>query len=234
MRSVHGALAAPLFQTSLVAAVIGFGVYFDDASARAQEPEKLAEAVQSALEHKAASPQVRGFAQWVLATHDNAGQPFIVVDKAQARVYAFGPLGQLRATAPVILGAARADDSVPPATPAGRFTKDSIQQPGAGGMAWSREGVQLLVHPLPAFVAAGDELQLLGSPGLEARRTSEGTIHVAAGFWREHIDPLRSAASIAYVLPEAQQVEAVATPATTPHARQRETHIAQSSTRRLS
>src|SRR5688572_27326874 len=53
---------------------------------------------------QSAAPEVRDTVQWVAASKDNAGLPFMVVDKVNARVYAFNPIAQLKATAPMLLG----------------------------------------------------------------------------------------------------------------------------------
>src|SRR5688572_7189761 len=53
---------------------------------------------------QSASADVLDTVQWVAASKDNAGLPFVVVDKMNARVYAFTPAAQLKATAPVLLG----------------------------------------------------------------------------------------------------------------------------------
>jgi hypothetical protein len=229
-RRALGGVAAPLFQTSLVVAVFGFGLFFDHASRRAQEPATLAEAMQLALQRDEASDEVRDFLPWVLSTGDHSGLPFIVVDKAHARIYSFGPLGQLRGSAPVLLGAARADEPGPPATPAGRFFGTAGSLDGTEPIAWRQGTIELSLHPLPSPSAPGRGLQRLASTDLEERRISEGSLHVAGGFYREHIGPLRAVASVAYVLPETMPVETVFKP----YAMQQDKRIVQSSRRRLS
>ena len=73
--------------------------------------------------------------RWVVRSRDNEDLPFIIIDKRQAHVWVFDRAAQLRGDAPVLLGSARGDHSVPgigemplsqikPAdrtTPAGRF-----------------------------------------------------------------------------------------------------------------
>jgi hypothetical protein len=54
---------------------------------------------------QSASAEVQAVQQWIAASKDNAGLPFIVVDKTNAQVYAFTPYAQLKATAPILLGA---------------------------------------------------------------------------------------------------------------------------------
>src|SRR5688500_8647562 len=71
----------------------------------------------------------------VLATNDNAGAPFVVLDKRRARLWVFDAQGRPSGSTAVLLGFARGDDTVPGVgekplaqvrpgertTPAGRF-----------------------------------------------------------------------------------------------------------------
>lgn len=73
--------------------------------------------------------------EWIARTRDNAGMPFVVVDKRVARLHVFGTDARLRDSTPVLLGSSPGDDSVPGigdrpveqvrpherTTPAGRF-----------------------------------------------------------------------------------------------------------------
>ena len=63
---------------------------------------------------EAASPDARHVADWVAHSGDHGGLPFLIVDKANARVFVFEPGGHLRGAAPVLLGSARGDHSVHP------------------------------------------------------------------------------------------------------------------------
>jgi len=62
---------------------------------------------------KQASGSAGFFADWVIASGDSHGLPFVIVDKKNAEVLVFYPDGRLRGTAPTLLGLARSDDSVP-------------------------------------------------------------------------------------------------------------------------
>src|ERR1700752_86168 len=80
----------------------------------------------------------RTVANWVVKSSDNGSAAFIIIDKRNARLYVFDQRGRLQGTAPVLLGLAGGDDSVPgigekplaairPAertTPAGRFVAE--------------------------------------------------------------------------------------------------------------
>ncbi len=87
------------------------------------------------FKREAASAQVRLVVDWVVDSGDNSKLPFVIVDKAGAKAFVFRADGQLRGAAPVLLGLAVGDDSVPGigerklssilpeerTTPAGRF-----------------------------------------------------------------------------------------------------------------
>ena len=60
---------------------------------------------QASLDTEKASADTRRLAAWVVATGDNQGLPFLIVDKVAARVFAFDSTGLLGGTAPVLLGA---------------------------------------------------------------------------------------------------------------------------------
>jgi len=72
---------------------------------------------------------------WVARSRDNDGLPFMIIDKRQAHLWVFDRAGNLQGNAPVLLGVARGDHTVPGigdkklseiksderTTPAGRF-----------------------------------------------------------------------------------------------------------------
>ena len=51
-----------------------------------------------------ASPQALHVANWVVDSSDNAGMPFMIVDKVLARVLIFNADGSLQGATPVLLG----------------------------------------------------------------------------------------------------------------------------------
>jgi hypothetical protein len=55
----------------------------------------------------------------------------------------------------------------------------------------------------------GRGMQRLASADLEVKRISDGSLHVAGRFYRDYLAPLKSQASIAYVLPEVLPVRDV-------------------------
>lgn len=191
-----------VFYTSLIAAVVGSGIFFDHTAAvTASGPEAMA-AVQADLARARASADVRQVAQWAVDSGDHAGLPFLVVDKVRARLFAFDALGRLRGSAPVLLGAVRADSPEVPATPAGRFVTDPWQSALSDAIVWVNGDAALSLHALPSRVSPGRALQRLASDRVEDKRISDGSLHVTSEFYQQFLAPLRGQASVAYVLPE--------------------------------
>jgi len=174
-------IAAGLFPAGLAAVIIGVGSYFDHAESFAVAPQQHASALQNELEREAASPDVRAVAQWAVTTHDHGGLPFVVVDKSQARIYAFDPQGRLRGSAPVAFDAG---DSRP--LPAGRFVAEPLTTAGTAAVIWTNGATRLAVR--------SDEPQ--------PATASESALHVAPEFWHECVAALRLQPSVAYVLPQ--------------------------------
>ena len=58
-----------------------------------------------------ASPPARAMANWIVKSGDNQGLPFVIIDKANARVFAFAAPGALKGAAPALLGLAFGDDT---------------------------------------------------------------------------------------------------------------------------
>src|SRR5213595_3147228 len=176
MSSHHVGLAARLFPAGLLAVLVGFGLYFDHAASFGAAMEENVAALDGELERESASPDVRQVAQWAVATQDHAGLPFVVIDKAQARIFAFDPQGRLRGNAPVLLAAARDDEATAPVTPAGRFVADVFASARSGAIVWVNADTQLALHMLPSAHALDRGLQRLASAYVQDNRISEGSL----------------------------------------------------------
>jgi hypothetical protein len=196
----------------LIGGLMGFGLFFDRTAAMTPARSDAAIAVQADLARERASPDVRQAAQWAIESGDHGGQPFLVIDKQRARVFAFDALGRLRASAPVLLGAVRGDDAEVPATPAGRFVADTWKSATTDGIVWVDGEVALSMHALPSPASPGRALQRLASDRVEDKRISDGSLHVARDFYQEFLAPLRGQSSVAYVLPEMHAVHGEFTP----------------------
>lgn len=200
--------SGPVFYTSLVAALIGFGLYFDH-TAMASLPPGVA-ALHSDLARERASLQVQQVAQWAVESRDHAGLPFIVVDKVKARLFAFDAAGRLLASGPVLLGASHGDGpTAAAATPAGRFVAATWLPVPGNGIVWINADAAVTLHGIPSGVSPGHGPQRLASDDVEDKRISDGSLHVAGQFYRDYLRPLKGQASIAYVLPEVVPVRDV-------------------------
>ncbi len=57
-----------------------------------------------------ASSDARQILSWVVGTADNAGMPFVIVDKKTTEVFVFDSRGQLLGSTSVLIGLARGDE----------------------------------------------------------------------------------------------------------------------------
>lgn len=197
-----------MFHLGLCAAVLAGGLYLDRSSAASAPPREVS-ALHEDLARERASPGVLEVARWAIASHDHVGLPFVVIDKRRARLFAFDESGRLRAHGPVLLGAAPGDTPAAPATPAGRFVADTWLSGRGDAIVWVHGGVMVSLHAAPSPASPGRAQQRLESGRLEDKRISDGSLHVAGDFFREHLAPLHGRASVAYVLPEATPVHEV-------------------------
>ncbi len=163
-----------------------------------------------------ASAEVLETVQWVATSKDNAGLPFVVVDKVNAQVYAFTPHAQLKATSPILLGMGAGDkvlvspdapmSAIPPAkriTPAGRYPSKLVKD-NHGKVVLLVDGPNLItIHIVVKGTPAQRRAERLLSAATNDNRVSYGCINVPPAFFTTIIDPdFRPAQGIVYVLPE--------------------------------
>jgi hypothetical protein len=173
--------------------------------------------VQAPLDRlNAASPEVQTVAQWVGTSHDNAGLPFLVVDKVNAQVYAFTPFGQLKATAPILLGMGHGDvplvsanapmSAIPPEkriTPAGRYLSSLVTDAHGKQVLSIDYNNAISLHIVVKGTPAQQRAARLASVTSDDNRISFGCINVPPGFFTEIVSPdFTPARGIVYVLPE--------------------------------
>ena len=99
-----------------------------------------------------ASPDARYIADWVADSRDNAGAPFVILDKRDARVFVFDADARLIDTSPVLLGLAVGDDSVPdiglaPDTPGSPGRAHHAGRPLRQVASWVREAGENQARP---------------------------------------------------------------------------------------
>ena len=170
-----------------------------------------------------ASPEARDTANWVTASHDNHALPFVVIDKANAKVFAFDGAGVLRGAAPALLGMARGDDSVPGigqrklatitpperTTPAGRF-QASLGRDFEQDILWIDYDAALSLHRVIKGRRVDDRAGRLASPTPSDNRISYGCVNVPPGFYDGVVKPLfTGTVGIVYILPETKPLRSV-------------------------
>jgi hypothetical protein len=163
-----------------------------------------------------ASTEVIDTVQWIGATKDNQGLPFVVVDKVNARAYAFTPYAQLKATAPVLLGGGQGDVAlvsqdapmsamVPKVriTPAGRYVSKLVID-NHGKVVLLVDGANLItMHIVAKGTPAQRRAERLASLTSDDNRVSFGCINVPPAFFTSVVDPdFRPGKGIVYILPE--------------------------------
>jgi hypothetical protein len=166
-------------------------------------------------EHK--SRDVKRMADWVVDSGDNRGLPFVIVDKIDAKVFVFDGDGRLRGTAPVLLGLARGDDSIPGigdrqlsdirpeerTTPAGRFVAMLGYNFDKKDVLWVDYDNAISLHRVVTNQPTERRLQRLATPTPLDNRISYGCINVPAKFYNNVVSPAFTGTNgIVYVLPE--------------------------------
>jgi hypothetical protein len=173
---------------------------------------------------------VRRVADWAVAT-DAGGLPYLIVDKTGARLWAFGPDGRGRGSAPVLLGLARGDASVPGigerplagirpeerTTPAGRFLAEPGRNLHGEDIVWIDYEAAVSMHRVRATNPRERRLQRLASPTTADNRISYGCINVPPDFYDGVVRPLLAGGrAVVYVLPERRSLGAVFGPMAAP------------------
>lgn len=171
------------------------------------------------------SVETRETTSWVTASRDNQALPFLVIDKVNAKVFAFDGAGTLRGTAPALLGMARGDTSVPgighrklaaitPAertTPAGRF-QASLGSDFEQDILWIDYDSALSLHRVIVGRRIDNRAGRLASPSPSDNRISYGCVNVPPEFYDGVVKPLFiGTVGIVYILPETRPWRSVFT-----------------------
>ena len=175
------------------------------------------------LAMQSASPEVKGVAGWVIATGDNVGLPFVLIDKVNAQVFVFSPAGQLQGSAPVLLGMARGDrmlapndakmEQMPPQvriTPAGRFVSRLARDSHGKELLVLDYEASLSLHPVVKGTPVERRAERLKSVTSQDNRVSFGCINVPVPFYTTIVSPaFTGTKGIVYVLPETSPASAL-------------------------
>lgn len=166
---------------------------------------------------EAASAEVRHVANWAVDSGNNAGLPYLVIDKVGAKVYAFNPVGRLKGVQPALLGIARGDHTAPGigsmamsaipredrTTPAGRFVARLGHDPVGKEILWIDYESAIALHSVVRGTPAERRAERLRSPTAADKRISYGCINVPVRFYQEIVSPtFIGSGGIVYILPE--------------------------------
>lgn len=168
------------------------------------------------------SPETRHVANWTMHSGDHKKHAFVIVDKADARVYVFGPDGKLVESAPALLGSAHGDHSVPgigdkplsaikpdeKTTPAGRFVAEPGKNTNGEDIIWVDYDAAVSMHRIRPLVAAERRLERLATLTVDDNRISFGCINLPVTFYEDVLSPtVRKHGAIVYVLPETRKAQ---------------------------
>jgi hypothetical protein len=161
---------------------------------------------------------------WVIATHDNGDYPFMVIDKVGAEVSVYDASGQAMGKAPVLVGAARGDESSPGVgdrelshiplaqrtTPAGRFVAKFGPASGHKQVLWVDYPDAISLHAVITANKKEHRLARLVSPTPKDNRITFGCINVPTAFYHQVVEPLfKGTSGIVYILPDTRPLDEV-------------------------
>ena len=164
-----------------------------------------------------ASLDTRYAANWVTSNEDNQKQPFVIVDKKNARLFLFGVNGHLLGSTAILLGVGLGDHSVSGiatrelkslraeerTTPAGRFASEPGHNLGGEDIVWVDYDAKIAIHRLRPDTANEHRAKRLASVTSDDNRISMGCIVVPVSFYENMIKPvLGKHYGVVYVLPE--------------------------------
>jgi len=172
----------------------------------------------------AASQEVRYLAGWVARTGDNAGMPYVIIDKVHATVFVMDSSGHLDGSAPALLGMVQGDGSVAgigdrklstirPAertTPAGRFVASLGEDLHGQDILWIDYANAIALHRVVKGTPAERRAQRLQSETSDDNRISYGCINVPVKFYDDVVHPAFATTSgVVYILPEMSSAQAL-------------------------
>jgi len=167
---------------------------------------------------------VKKMASWIMETGDNRGRPFVIVDKVEAKVFAFGKSAEILGNAWALVGLAQGDDSVPGigtmplaqitpemrTTPAGRFVASIGHDLGTLNVLWVDYPNAISLHRVINTNPAERRLERIVSKLPADHRISFGCINVPAQFFDGVVEPaFKDGPGIVYILPEVKEMRAV-------------------------
>lgn len=169
------------------------------------------------------SEDARRVADWVVASGDNDGLPFIIIDKIRAKVFIFNKSGRLLGATFALLGKARGDDSVPGigsqklstitpderTTPAGRFVAE-LGRDFDHGVLWVDYGDSIAMHRVIVGDPGDHRFQRLATTSALDKRITYGCINVPIKFYDDVVlETFAGTTGIVYILPDTKTIQEV-------------------------
>jgi hypothetical protein len=167
-----------------------------------------------------ASKDARRVADWVVASGNNDGLPFVIIDKLGAKVFVFDSVGRLRGATFALLGMARGDDTVPGigsrrlstirpwerTTPAGRFVA-ALGRDLETDVLWIDYGASVSLHRVIIGNPGDHRLQRLAINSPLDKRITYGCINVPVKFYEDVVlKTFARTSGIVYILPEIKPI----------------------------
>ena len=164
-----------------------------------------------------ASYEVRYMADWVVDSGDNNKMVFVIVDKANAKVFVFNADGSLQGAAPALLGEAKGDDNVPGIgkrkissirraeliTPAGRFVAALDLNLRGEEILWVDYDSGISMHQVKENKFKKSRLKRLATLTPLDNRITYGCINISEEFFVTVVrQAFTGSDGIVYVLPE--------------------------------
>ncbi|HEL4112986.1 TPA: L,D-transpeptidase [Stenotrophomonas maltophilia] len=183
-------------------------------------PTQPVAAVDELPHDQSVSETVIELAGWVVASKDNQGYPFAIMDKAAAQVLVFGGDGKLRGAAPALFGSAIGDHSAPGVaklalsaipghdrtTPAGRFIGGYGPSDDAGRVLWVDYDSAVSMHPLPPGSPKEKRAERLATPTPDDNRVTHGCINVSPAFYEQIVHSTFEKGGVFYILPDKDSI----------------------------
>lgn len=219
--------AAPFHRraTCVLAAAVAFSIPPLAATAApvAADATSGAHLVQASFGDYRPSAAARNIADWVRRSGDNGGTSFVIVDKPHAHVLVFDADARLQGHAPVLLGLARGDDSVPGigerkladitpeerTTPAGRFVAEVGRNLRDEDVVWIDYDAAVDMHRVLTSNPRERRAQRLATTTIADNRISYGCVNVPAAFFETRLLPAfkDGRQHVIYVLPDVKTLE---------------------------
>lgn len=222
LAGVMGHLSAATLARQLGRGLVIVGTCLGPALAADSLPKPVIAGAQ--FDRDIASAEARQVADWALNSGNSGGLPFIILDKKAAKVFVFHSDGKLRGAAPVLLGFAIGDDSIPGigekklsairpeerTTPSGRFVASLDRNLQGGQILWVDYDAAISLHPVITSNAKERRAERLASPSPLDNRISYGCINVPADFFKNVVRPaFADSNGIVYVLPETRSIQSL-------------------------